>query len=402
MLQRLCLLRFRSLPAARVEFSNPTFLVGQNGSGKSNFTDSFAFIAEAMVSPLSAVFDHRGGFLSVGNRRFPRGRLANLGFKIELQDLDDETKRAKYAFELRGRQNYDFEIVREQCVVVRKDGATNWFDRVSGRFDSSLDSLKLDLGTNALALPLVGADRRFQTVMRFLSAMRVYRFEPAVLREMQDPDGGVRLNSDGNNIASVLREIKKASSGDWESVCDLLESIVPRTIDVRPKKHGNKLSLEFTQQWSDSTKMKFEAFNMSDGTLRALGMLASVFQRPAPSVLVIEEPEATIHPGAFGAVLDLLRHASRSMQVVVTTHSPDILDAKWIEDHHLRIVDWDQGRTSVTGVSKEVRDTMREHLMGAGELLRANALTSESIELFESAPWSSGLTLFELFEDVTP
>ena len=122
--------------------------------------------------------------------------------------------------------------------------------------------------------------------------------------------------------------------------------------------------------------MKFEAYNMSDGTLRALGLLAAVFQRPAPSVLVIEEPEATMHPGALGTILDLLRHANRFMQVVVTTHSPDILDAKWIEDRHLRIVGWETGATSVFPVSDASRGVLRDRLMGAGELMRSNALTA--------------------------
>ena len=124
---------------------------------------------------------------------------------------------------------------------------------------------------------------------------------------------------------------------------------------------------------------------MSDGTLRALGLLAAVFQRPAPSVLVIEEPEATIHPGALGAILDLMRHASRGMQVVATTHSPELLDAKWIEDRHLRIVTWEKGATRVGALSESARDCLRDHLMGgAGGLLRANALTPEPI--FDASP----------------
>ncbi|MCZ0937036.1 MAG: ATP-binding protein, partial [Caldilineaceae bacterium] len=127
--------------------------------------------------------------------------------------------------------------------------------------------------------------------------------------------------------------------------------------------------------------MSFEAFNMSDGTLRVLGLLAAVFQRPPPSLLVIEEPEATIHPGALGPVLDVLRHAGRSMQVVVTTHSPDILDADWIEDWHIRIAQWEAGRTGIRSVSPMVRQALNKHLMGAGELLRANALTAGELSV---------------------
>ena len=159
----------------------------------------------------------------------------------------------------------------------------------------------------------------------------------------------------------------------------MLKCIVPGTIAVKPKPQGNKLTLQFTQDWGLKQPVRFQAYNMSDGTLRALGLLAAVFQRPTPSVLVLEEPEATIHPGALGAILDLLRHASRRMQVVVTTHSPDLLDAKWIEDRHLRILTWEKGASGVGEVSEAVRESLSEHLMGAGEMLRANVLTPEPV-----------------------
>ena len=113
---------------------------------------------------------------------------------------------------------------------------------------------------------------------------------------------------------------------------------------------------------------------MSDGTLRALGLLMAVFQTPAPSVLVIEEPEATIHPGALGAVLDLISRASKTMQVIVTTHSPELLDASWIKDEYLRIVAWEKGASHILLPDDASRKVMKEHLMGAGELLRSNAL----------------------------
>jgi len=65
---------------------------------------------------------------------------------------------------------------------------------------------------------------------------------------------------------------------------------------VEVKKHGKNLSLEFTQEWGKKKRLKFEGFSMSDGTLRAIGLLAAVFQRPVPSLIAVEEPEATIHP----------------------------------------------------------------------------------------------------------
>ena len=376
MLRSLHLTRFRSLPSVTVEFDNPAFLVGENGTGKSNVADAFAFLAEAMTSPLPAVFERRGGIHVVGHRSSPRGHPSVLEMKVVLENLDEETSRATYEFKLRSMRRYEFKVVREQCVVEGRDGSRNFLARDGTMFRSSMSLLDPMLKADALALPLAGGDRRFAMVMQFLSEMCVYRIESAALREIQNPDAGSRLRSDGSNAASVLRRIERESSDDWQTIRELLESIVPGTIGVDSKKHGDKLSLEFTQQWPESKKVRFKAYNMSDGTLRALGLLAAVFQRPAPSVLVIEEPEATMHPGALGTILDLLRHASRFMQVVVTTHSPDILDAKWIEDRHLRIVGWETGATSISPVSDASRGVLRDRLMGAGELMRSNALTA--------------------------
>ena len=275
--------------------------------------------------------------------------------------------------------------------MTRCDGCVEWFDRCGDKFKSNAGSLDPDLETDALALPLVGGSKRFRSVLRFLSDMRVYRIVPAVLREMQDSDDGIRLRSDGSNAASVLREIEHRSEEDSRTIRDLLGAIVPNTVDVQPIRYGNKLSLEFTQRWKKSKQVTFDALNMSDGTLRALGLLAAVFQPRRPSVLVVEEPEATIHPGALGAVLDMLRHASRFVQVVVTTHSPDILGAAWIEDRHLRVVSWEEGATRVAPLSEAAGSVLAERLMGAGELLRSNALTAADLPV----PDPDAIRLFE-------
>ncbi|MBM4040076.1 MAG: hypothetical protein FJ290_16350 [Planctomycetes bacterium] len=393
----LILQRFRSVRSAMVSFDNPTFLVGRNGSGKSNLLDAFAFLAEAMVSPLQAVFDRRGG-ISVVRSRIPGGHHPpKLGVAVVLGAMNGETQSGRYAFEIRALPNYGFEVLREQCRVVSRDGRRAWFDRVRGKFDSNVKGLDPSLEAASLGLPVVGGDARFAPVLRALAGMRTYAIEPAKLREMRDPDAGVSLRRDGGNAASVLQEVeRRAREADVERICEVLGTIVPHTVAVHPKKHGNKLSLEFQQEWGEDRKrVRFDAFSMSDGTLRAVGLLTAVYQNPAPSVLAVEEPEATIHPGALGAVLDLLRHASRGMQVIVSTHSPEVLDEEWIQDNHLRIVDWQEGATRVAPVSEASRRALQEHLMGAGELLRSNALDPEP--LFQDA---ADLKEGGLFEDV--
>jgi predicted ATPase len=391
-IRRLILKRFRSIPTERLDLDNPTFFVGRNGSGKSNVVDAFAFLAEAMVAPLQAVFDKRGGISAVRNRTSGRSYPPNLGFAVELGKGNGDLTAGRYAFEIKALPNYGFEVVREQCWVDAR-GKRFWFDRMKRIFASNVEGLRPAFDAASLGLPVIAGDKRFTPILRTLAAMRVYAIEPAKLREMQDPDSGISLRSDGGNATSVLQEIERHSPNEAGRIGEVLASIVPNTRRVRTIKHGKKLSLAFTQEWGEKQRLNFEAFNMSDGTLRALGLLTAVYQRPSPSLMVIEEPEASIHPGAIGAVLDVIRHATRRMQVLITTHSPDVLDAKWIRHNHLRIVSWQDGATRVTPVSEASRVALQKHLMGAGELLRSNAL--EAAPLFTNPSGSQG----DLFEE---
>lgn len=386
--------RFRSFPTATLSFENPLFVVGRNGSGKSNLADAFSFVSEAMSSPLQAVFDRRGGIASVRNRSSVKSAPPNLGLAFEFGPFNG-TEGGRFAFEVKALPNYGYKIVREQCLVRKKGGTRWWFDR-GDEWTSNADGLTPALEPSALALPLVGGDERFAPIFRVLSAMRVYSIEPSKLRDMQDPDSGQTLRPDGSNAASVLQELLRGEDAKAAKaeINRILESIVPETTSVIPKKHGNKLSMTFAQEWGEGKKLNFDAFSMSDGTLRSLGLIMAVFQKPSPSVLVIEEPEATIHPGALGAILDLIRRASKTMQVVVTTHSPELLDAKWVTDDNLRIVSWQEGASHVLLPSAATREAMRRHLMGAGELLRSNALHAE--ELFSSEIDLHNGNLFEM------
>jgi len=313
--------------------------------------------------------------------------------RVDFGRMNGKAASGFYAFEVRALPNYGFSVVREQCSLAFDGGARSWFDRVGTKFTSNVGGVKPAIDSASLSLPLVGGEATFAPALRTLAAMRVYSIEPSKLREMQEPDSGASLKPDGGNVTSVLKEIERQSKGDFRRISDILATIVPNTKRVAVMKHGKNLSLQFTQEWGEKKRLNFDGFSMSDGTLRAIGLLTAVFQRPVPSLIAVEEPEATIHPGALESVLDLLRHASRQMQVVITTHSPDLLDGKWISDRNLRIVEWTEGATRVAPVSDSTRKALQEHLMGAGELLRSNAL--EPAPLFEEK-----LEQGRLFEDL--
>ena len=164
----------------------------------------------------------------------------------------------------------------------------------------------------SLALPIIGGTK--EPVWRAFSRMNVYSIEPGKLRGMREPDTGYALLPDGANAARVLERIESRRRDDFERLSSFLEAIVPNTRRISVKRYGSNPFLEITQEWGKGAPrtLKFEGSSMSDGTLRTIGLLAPVFQRPAPTLIAVEEPEATIHPGALGPVLDLLWEASNA------------------------------------------------------------------------------------------
>ncbi len=154
---------------------------------------------------------------------------------------------------------------------------------------------------------------------------------------------------------------------------------------------GQKETLRFEQDVGLKRPWTFGPLNMSDGTLRVLGLLLAVYQPRQHSVVMIEEPEATVHPAAAEVVFQVLQDAANEKQVLLTTHSPDILDQKGLTDDQIRVVTMEQGQTMISPVSASSRKAIRERLYTPGELLRVDEL---SPDLDEAERMAEQLDLF--------
>jgi predicted ATPase len=206
--------------------------------------------------------------------------------------------------------------------------------------------------------------------------MGFYNLNPDRIRDLQPPDAGELLARDGSNISSVLHRLESTEPNTVRRIEKYLAAVVPGIESVEPRHLGPKETLAFRQRVvGDENPWEFFAANMSDGTLRSLGVLVAAFQvtngsqRPIPLV-GIEEPELAIHPGAARALLEALREASARTQIVLTTHSPDILDDPKIEPDSILSVTSQNGETQIAPVDNATRRSISERLYTAGELLR--------------------------------
>ncbi len=116
----------------------------------------------------------------------------------------------------------------------------------------------------------------------------------------------------------------------------------------------------------------FDASQESDGTLRVLGLLAALYQDPPPTLLAIEEPELTIHPGALAVLADVMKEAGGRAQLLLTTHSPDLISRLPVES--LRAVEKLDGVTLISDIDETQRMVVEQKLFSAGDLLRLEGL----------------------------
>ncbi len=393
LLTRVVLRNYKSIAACDVSPAQLSFLVGPNGSGKSNFLDALRFVADSLRFSIDHALRDRGGVNEV--RRRSGGHPTHFGIRLGF-DLGDY--RGRYAFTVGAKRQGGYEIQCEECLVKPKQASEYFFYKVDrGRVTKSTVVPPLAAAKDRLYLVNVSGVKEFRLVYDALSSTGVYNLNPNAIRDLQLPDPGELLKRDGSNIASVLTTLGSRSPDFKKRIEAYLGKVVPGLEGVNRRVVGPRETIEFRQEVRGAQyPWRFFASNMSDGTLRALGVLVALFQSAGNSESIrrlvgIEEPEAALHPAAAGVLIDSLRDAAEQAQILVTSHSPDLLDSDDIPDESIFAVVAEHGETRIGPLDEAGRSVLREHLYTPGELLRMDQLSPDP-ELSILKP--SQLTLF--------
>lgn len=364
---------FRAFREIELRPGRLTALVGANAAGKSSVIDLFRFISEAVTLSLYTALERRGGLRAVRHTA-PGGRPRNVAVDI---DLDyGEGFGGRYGFRVDAKAGKTYIVGEEACRTWQ--GTEDIADLLvrKGRISRAPQLFELakspEIDETTLTLPVYGGLPGLVPILDSLRELRAYSINPDRLRELQDPDEGLRLDFDGKNSASVLRHLEPENR---EELIEMLAHVVPGVVDVRTVGRGNKLTLEFAQQ-TERGRNRFEALQMSDGTLRLLGLLLALYQRDVPRFMAVEEPEATIHVAALQALMEVFRARSEDTQILLTTHSAEVLDSVDIGDVYL--VEPQDGYSRLAPVSERSLTAVRRALFSPGELLRSGELYSSA------------------------
>jgi predicted ATPase len=344
---------FRSFKKVELEMPRLAVLIGPNGGGKSNFVDLLMLMAEAAQGQLEKGIGTRGGadcvtfgFSSLRNIfvefRFLGESLPNVRFKlgfeaafatcnVQLEEVIEEPATERENQPPIVRRAHDECVFRQGEIEERK--ALEW--------------------RSELAIFQVRDLTKYPTPYRLLSNIQewtLYRDidvgpespvrQPVVLRP------GVRLLPDGRNLSSVLHTMQQDHEETWDDILGIVKTAYPDFVKLTVPAGGGDGKVHLRWFERPFEKQGLSANLLSDGTLKLLCLIAILKSPNPPPLICIDEPELGLHPDWIELVAELLQDAAMRTQVIVATHSPQIV-AK-LEPEEVIVTEKVDGETHLT------------------------------------------------------
>jgi predicted ATPase len=349
-LLRIELKNWKNFQQVDVALEERVFVIGPNASGKSNLLDALRFLQEVASDGLRPAIDRRDGVSRIRNLNARRDPEISLSVTLGDEPGEDEWRYELVIVQDNQRQP---QVRRE---VVTRDGIV-----LLKRPDRDDDNDRLRLSQTHLEQ--VSANRSFRLVNEFLSSISYLHLVPQIIRDTNrllsvhnDPFGSDFLE----RIAATPERTRTAR---LKRINEALRVAVPQLrdlhferdpIDGAPHLEGTFL------HWRPNARRQRES-QFSDGTLRLLGLLWALLEGTGP--LVLEEPELSLHASIVREIPRLFRRATRishrgSRQVLITTHSFDLLSDEGIDPTEVLVLSPESEATTVRAAAdiQSIRD----------------------------------------------
>ncbi len=391
---------YKSVESVDLQDISPiTVLVGCNGAGKSNVVDVLRFLRDAVTQGLDHAVSKRGGIGLIRQYSPSKPYRITLQFRFHDEEL---AALVSYELALTSLRDGDFRVEREagqwatfSKLTITADGdlvkeqpRVMCFERVaSGRVhikteggDWALDNQRVvPPDTLALGQPLLSFNLLIggSSLIDFISNIRFSSIYPNTLRQPAHPDTDLVLKENGANWSSILRHLRKTTRGRQalDQIKEMMQVVMPQLEDISTQAVGGFIHPRFKVREADGKVHYFDPSQISDGTLRILGILLALYNTPHPSLMVIEEPEQTVNPALLALLVDAFRESSERTQLFITSHSPHLVDLFPAEA--IRVVDMRDGQTRVSPIRASQQAAIKEHLLSVEQIMSTDGLLPE-------------------------
>ncbi len=395
-LKNLKVQHYKSLDDVSVDFApDVTVVVGPNGVGKSNFVDVLRFLRDAVTDDLEHAITKREGIqrLLQTYKTKPYKIGLHLEFLGEKTFVDEKQEVAQYRVILKSIGTSDYGIDAEEASIAIDEFGIDALTRVCKVTRDPKGHVRIDEGQ-----PLKPSETVTETVTAFapdhlalgtklpgatigkeiaeqIIAWNFCTIYPNTLKRPALPDRDSNLMESGDNWASVIKALKRSPKGReaLDRIYEAMRSVLPTFEEVSIQTVGSYLVPLFKFRVEGESSLKgFDPVQLSDGTLRLFGILLAAYQLPRPKLLVIEEPEQTIYPGALAVLADVFKEIGRSTQVLVTTHSPHLV--QFFDPSQIRVAVMHSGVTQIRPIHPHQMEAVNEGLLSLEEFMTTEGL----------------------------
>ncbi|MEO5378457.1 MAG: AAA family ATPase [Magnetococcus sp. DMHC-6] len=349
-------------------------IIGPNGSGKSNFLEAISLLQSA-PRDLNEPIRDAGGIREWLWKGGKKGDVAQIEAIIKNFDLRTIPLRHLLLFT---ESAYRFEMVQE-CIENRdalpgEKQPFFYYHFKSGRAWLNTGRKKRELKRETIhpeqsilsqrkdidLYPEVTRLGELYLKIKLYREWGIGRFTSP--RQPQDGHGkNDFLAEDYRNLGMVLNRLKQ----NIEAKMILLKYLNMLNGDIKDFDvimEGGKVQVFFQEQ-----NMAISATRLSDGTLRYLSLLAILCHPEPPPLVCIEEPELGLHPDILPSLAELLKEASKRMQLIVTTHSEILVDQFTDTPESVIVCEKKNMQTQMRRLErKELEDWLDEYGLGTG------------------------------------
>lgn len=356
MITEITIKNYKSLENVTLKPGPLTVLVGANGSGKSNILDALMFLKGlvALNQGLDKVLEPRGGYEAVV---WGRDIERDISVGLEWKSIDNFGQ-LSYSIRFgqsdgRGAVKEEFLLADSSEVLGRTTPNTYSFERGS----SDTASYRSSLEEAHHYVPQTAE------IIRRMRGWVFYNFDFNQMRPPHSVRSEFRLNETGNNLSTVLHALFSIESPLFDDIFDSVRGSVPVVEKLLSPIVGDAQTQVALKERDIPEPVA--AWGLSDGTLFALALSTALLTPQIPTLLTLESPDASLHPYVMEHVAELLKSASRKTQVIVTTHSPYLLDH--VPPQSIVVVEKIKGKTVLKPVKgrKGVRYAIDK--LGAGK-----------------------------------
>lgn len=320
-------------------------VIGANGAGKSTLLDALSFLGDCLKEGVESACDkaHRGGF----ERLRTKGVVDSIQFEVRYRDEESTARPINYTLHIDVDEHGRPQVVKERLRQRRKgqkSGQPYSFVDISNGEGVAWDGESSESSEGNRQVPVRMKDRqvlaistygtladhpRISRFRDFLGNWYLSYFVPQLAREPVMAGADAHLDREGKNLGKYLQFIKRSKPKEFKDMLGRIAKKIPGILDIRDDEAKNRqLFLEFyTKGFGDQP---FYQQDMSDGTLKMLAYML-LMEDPAPAPLIgIEEPENGLHHQLLMYLAQELKDFAaheRGPQVLVTTHSPNFVDA---------------------------------------------------------------------------